>query len=209
MTKSFFDDMAAEAADLSTAPTEVGSARLRALGEELTRVDAEVEDLAEQLREKIARRTEILTRDMVALMQEVGQDKIGMPEAGVDLELHPFYSANIAADWESERREAGFRYLESVDAGDLIKNVVAFQFGRSQHNFVRVFLEAVRALEFEAGLVPEPTVSMSVHAGTLTAWLREQTQAGEVVDLEKIGGTVGQVVKIKKRKDKKSKKEKR
>ncbi len=43
-------------------------------------------------------------------------------------------------------------------------------------------------------------MSKGVAWNTLTAWLKERVTGGLAVDLEKIGGTVGHIVKLKPRK---------
>lgn len=195
------EELAAEAADLKAIPTEAGSARLRKLGLELMDVDRRLED-AEALAKKLAeRRNQIMMKDMPALMQEVGQDKIGLPDAGVDLELKPYFHANIAADWEPEKREAAFNYLRDQDAEAIIQSVMSVAAGRGDDEKMQRLIQRVTQMLAELELAANITVGQSVPWNTLTAWLKGQIQTGKIVDLEVLGATVGHTVKIKKRKE--------
>lgn len=199
------EELAAEAGDLSHIPSDSDAARLRKLGMELVTVDARISQLEQELTDAKARRNAIQMTEMPSLMEEIGQDRIGLPDAyehGADLELRPYYHANIAKDWEPERQDAAFDYLQSREAGDLVKSAMVISAGRGdlekmqrlQQRVVQMFAE----LELEAQL----TMDLSVPWNTLTAYVKEQIEGGEVLDLEVLGATVGQTVKIKKRKGK-------
>ena len=98
---------------------------------------------------------------------------------------------------------------------DIVRNVVEFSFGRGDSAKVGVLLEILDSDGFRdefARLVhevepnrndlelPQPSIAQSVPWNTLTAFVKEQVEAGTVIDLKKLGATVGQVVKLKKRK---------
>lgn len=195
------DELAAEAADLSTIPSEEGSGRLRRLGLELMDVNRRLEDAQALVKQLNERQNAILMKDMPALMDEVGQDKIGLPEAGVDLELKAYFHANIAADWEPEKREAAFDYLRQQDAEALIQSVMSVAAGRGDDEKMQRLIQRVQQMLAELDLDATITVGQSVPWNTLTAWLKQQITAGKVVDLEVLGATVGHTVKIKKRKN--------
>lgn len=197
-----FEDMASEAADLSAVPTEENSARLRRMGLELVTVDRTVGELEDQLKAAKARRIELTMKEMPALMQEIGQDRIGLPDARCDLVLEPYYHANIAKEWEEDRRTAAFDHLEHLGAGDLIKAITTIAAGRGDLDKMRELLDQIRELMQTAGLDAKIGLELTVPWNTLTAFVREQVEAGNVVDLEALGATVGTVVKIKQRKDK-------
>lgn len=217
----FMSQLAAEAADvsLSSVPSEEGMTRLRKMGEELVDTDRQIREAEALVKRLSERRLALQHREMPDLMAEIGQDKIGLPHAGeygVDLVAEPYAKASISAEWEAERIQAGFEHLELLGAGDLIKNMVNFQFNRGDHEIVKAFLSAIRSDEFVELVqrqtneeltfeTPHPDVKMSVPWNTLTSFVkdwvsREHDETDPVIDLEKLGATVGIIVKIKPRK---------
>lgn len=201
-----------EAAEAATVPSDKNTERLRKLASEYVETDLEILSLKEELEKKNKRKSEIAFKELPDLMSEIKQDKIGLPDFGdfgADVVSEPYYHANIASDWPDEKREEAFEHLDELDSGDIIKNVVTLQFPRGQHEAAKKFVMAARSLlatmhifgvEMEQE-VPDPVVEMTVPWNTLTSWLKEQIQNGVAVDLEKIGGTVGTIAKIKYRKD--------
>lgn len=187
------------------APDEGESLRLTELGRELFAVDKAIADAEALIEIKKKRRNELTMVELPAYMQKIGQDKIGLPEFNVDLVTEAYYHANIKAEWPEDQREAGFSYLEEVGSGDMIKMNVVFAFGRREIQKVKWLMAFIRLMQEqlkvqEAELIPDPIVSKGVPWNTLTAWLKERVTSGLSVDLEKIGGTVGVIVKIKPRK---------
>ena len=221
-------DLEAEAASAASGvPSDAASARLRAAAEEVLRADAEVTRLEGELKRAQERRTELVHVTMPGLMEELRQDRIGMPDwgpSGADLVLEPYYRANIGAEWEPERRDAAFAHLEYLGAADIVKNVVSLQFSRGSDALMRAFLQVIDSPEFQDTVavavrqidpgvndvaLPPTQVARSVPWTTLTAFVREWTEsAGDrnsedpQMDLEKLGAVVGSVVKIKPRKAK-------
>lgn len=152
------------------------------------------EDLEAQLRETNIKLADLEFTRLPTLMEEAGISSLRIEREGnhpaVDLQVKPFYSANIAASWETERRDAAFAALEKVGAGDLIKTDVHLALGRKD----RAKLRTLTALLARAGF--EPEVKSSVHSATLTAFVREQTQAGakgHLPPLEIIGARVSRI----------------
>ncbi len=156
-------------------------------------------------------------------------EKIGVPSITIDPEVvgnvsypaftaerKPFYSANIAADWPPELRDAAFDYIEKQGYGELIKTFLTFAFPRDLQAAVVPFLKACKSMKLTFTVkegkknkrvtvpVPVPEIERTIHAGTLTKWLREQVEnEGTVPDLTKIGGFVGTVADVKEVKEKK------
>lgn len=189
------------------APDEKESRRLTELGRELYAVDQAIQQAEALIKLKTARKLELTMKELPDYLKSIHQDKIGLSEFEVDLVMENYYHANIKADWPSEKREEAFTYLEDIGSGDLIKTEVVFLFGRKDLKKVRwlqAFIETLRHYLAKVGGepadIPEPTVGMTVPWNTLTAWVKEQLEGGLGVDLEKVGATVGQVVKIKPRK---------
>jgi hypothetical protein len=159
----------------------------------------EIEDLTNRVTALKKKEQTLLQEEIPALMDECHVDKVGLPASGnapaYDLNLVPFYSANIAAGWDEARRKEGFEYLESLGEGDLIKTVISVPFAREN----RSDAVAVASELQQRGLVT--VVAENVHTQTLTAWLKRQVEdKGFMPDLIKIGAQVGRTVKMKERK---------
>lgn len=196
--------------DFTDAPKTDEIEELSKLGVKLVNLDAEIEYLNKKLEEVKKQRLQVAMIELPEFMTKVGQDKIGLAgvgERGVDLVLENYYHANIASDWEPERREAAFKWLEESGNGDLIKTVLSMAFPRREYDRARVTYDLLCGLInmlMDAGLMegepPEPKIEMTVPWNTLTAFVREQTEKGEALPLETLGATVGRIVKIKPRK---------
>lgn len=216
MGNDLMADLQSEAADLKSVPTEQGIGRLRQLGEEMVRVDLEIAGLARQLAERQQRLLTISTREMPDLMVELHTDNLGMPDVydeGADLVLSAYYKAAIPVDWPEDQRAASFAHLADLGGEDLIKNEVSLPFGAGQAPLASAFVRAVQREEFTELLhqedpdlndleLPEAVQRRTVQWNTLTAFVKEQIKKGTVLDLPKLGATVGSIVKIVKRKAK-------
>jgi hypothetical protein len=113
-----------------------------------------------------------------------------LPE--IEVKVEAFYSASIAKGWDAAKKKAAFAYLESLDAGDLIKTIVSIPFKREERDEVQKLVDLVEDEGFET------EVEESVHASTLKSWLKERTEKHkEETDLEKIGGMIGRIAKLK------------
>lgn len=190
------------AAAMREAPTTIPTDRLDALRDAargLRDKEAEIANLDERLKEAKAAANEMRHKTMVDLMQEIGVDKVGLPAEGnyppVDAELKPYYHANIAADWEPEKRQAAFNWLDSAGHGDLVKTSITILIPRDDRAM------AVSIQHYLEQCNVQHTVLLDVPWNTLTAFVREQVEKyHRTPPLETIGATVGQVVKLKARK---------
>lgn len=163
---------------------------------EAKNLELEIEDLEHRLSELKHKLHEIHFKSLPDLFDEVGVDRIGVPATGnlpaFEAKCQPYYSANIAANWDPDRRAEAFAYLTDLGAGDLIKTSVALDFARDEREKAVELADKLK----EEGL--RPNVKESVHSQTLTAWLKEQIEINNTLpNLEKIGGQVGRIVKIK------------
>lgn len=190
------------AAALQKAPGPVPADKLdalRATARRLRNKRAEITSLDERLSEAKAEAKLIETKELVDLMAEVGVDKVGLPAEGnypaCDAELRPYYHAVISADWEPERRQAAFAWLDSAGHGDLIKTAITILIPRDDRAMavsIQHYLEQCNVVH---------TVLLDVPWNTLTAFVKEQVEKyHRTPPLETLGATVGQVVKLKARK---------
>lgn len=170
---------------------------LRSKAAEVRDVEHQIADLEQQLKEKRARLQSLCRVELPDLMTECGTDHIGIPANGnmaaYDAVLRPFYKANIAASWSSEKQQAAFNWLVDNGFGDLIKTEVDVQFTRDQYKKAERLVKMLKTKGFK------PEFLQRVHHGVLTAWLQEQIEQGHLPPLDVIGGEVGRVVVLKER----------
>lgn len=169
----------------------------------------EKSDLEERLRATNIAVSELEFTTLPTLMDELKISRMDVEAKGnqpaVTLEAKPYYHANIAADWPEEKRRAAFKALEDLDHGDLIRTEIVISIPREEREKAK---QIVAVLEKKA---LNPVVRESVHFSTLTAFVREQTEA-EIEDrkanrpppekprlppLDVIGARIGRIVKPK------------
>lgn len=197
------------------APSVDETRTLAEMGQELFSLDREKADIKKRLEEIESRRQVLTMRELPEYMTRVGSDNIGLPEFNADVVMEDYYHANIAADWEPERRQKAFDWLEKNGHGDLIKTEFSIMFPRFMLPVARWLQEHVKTLrpvlkmtvlsgkkkvmkeqEFE---IPEADVNLTVPWNTLTAFVKEQVTKGAKLPLDTLGATVGKIVKIKPR----------
>lgn len=99
-------------------------------------------------------------------------------EDGVTVELKDAIHAGIKV----ENAAAAYTWLRENGHGDLIKRVIQVAFDRGQEAQADALLVAIDAIEHKS--VDDKT---SVHAGTLTAFVKEQLSTGNAVDEPLLG----------------------
>lgn len=171
---------------------------IRSRAEAARDIEAEVSDLESRLADRKAKLSTLYYSELPSLFADASIDHLGLPARGnlpaIDLELKPYFNANIAAKWDEEKKREGYDYLVSINAGDLIKVVLSISFPREKRDDA---LHLASQLTDDGYIVQ---VGETVNHQTLTAWLKDQViNEGVVPDLEKIGGKIGQVVKPKER----------
>jgi hypothetical protein len=177
-------------------PTDGDTSRLREKAMELGSVESELEKLAKRTTELNARKTALSFREIPDIMAELGIDSLGLPELNADIVEKPYYKASIPASWPDERRQAAFDWLEKNGHGSLVKVNVTVSFGKSELEKARELETLIRGWSNEH----TPELSMDVHWGTLTSFVKEQVTKGEVVPLETLGAEVGRIAVINRRK---------
>jgi hypothetical protein len=128
---------------------------------------------------------------------EMNQIPLLMAEAGVSefktddgskVTIKDIVSGSLPKD-PMERQKA-LEWIESQDAGDLIKNTVAVELGRGSHN------EAGAIKDFLHQMGVEFKSDETVHPQTLAAWARERMKKGEDVPADLLGLFIGRAAKI-------------
>jgi hypothetical protein len=181
------------------APTQQQSLSLTEAARQLVAVEhnlQEAEELVERLK---AQRRELAEVTIPDLMDAAGQDRIGLPEAGVDIELKPYYSASLPKD--ADMREAALRWLVENGHGDLIKSEVSVEFGRGEHNAARSVAAVIEEQLVQMDMLDTPVrQNETVHHMTFGGFVRREYEEGRSLPLTLLGATVGRAAKIKRRK---------
>lgn len=211
-----FEELAAEASALADIPSDQELQEVGDLCRKLVDADVLIGKL-ESLTEKVKKTRKSIQRgSLPSLFSKLEMDKFGVTRGddSYDLELKPYFHANIRSDWPEEQQEDSYDYLtRDLEAGSLIKTTLIMEFGREELDRARAVVALIRMAATymeEAGIdeIPEPQIKYGVPWNTLTSFVREQyelrnTEAGAdlpPLDLSRLGAEVGQTVKIKKRK---------
>ena len=221
---SVFDELAAEAADLSAAPTDEQMAVLREKCVEMVEADKEVARLERELEEAKEKKNYLAHKELPDIFGRMGLDRFGMPdvgEFGADIVMSPYFKASIPAEWPDDQKKIAFDHLEEIGGGDLIKVEVKFLLGKGESELARRLDQAVAlwAAENEES-VPPASISQGVPWNSLTSFVKERhnyeqteqfglavvrcAESGDEppaqMDVTKLNATIGMVVKVKERK---------
>lgn len=221
---SVFDDIASEAADLTSAPSDEAVARLREKCVELSVADRNVARLEKELEEAKEKKNVLAHKELPDLFNSMGVDTFGLPDAGefgADLILSPYFKASIPADWPDDQKAGAFDHLEAIGGGDLIRTEVKFSLGRGESELARKISQIVAFFaEMVEVDVPAASISQGVPWNSLTSFVKERHnyESGSAfaqilldsAEAEKpapvqmnavaLNATIGQIVKIKERK---------
>jgi hypothetical protein len=192
---------------VNAAPSHIETAEADAATLELIRDQLRV---ARDTELRIADLTSVLQTDSKTLQQikfevlpeifaNAGVDQLGLAAEGnkpaYDAKLSPYFRANIAANWDEERRAKAFKELEKRGAQDLIKTEITILVSRDDRAKVKAIEAALKKLKCEY------EIHAAVPHTTLTAWVKEQiVEHKKAIPLDTFGATVGMVVNMKERK---------
>lgn len=170
--------------------------KITAKARELRDTELKLKELEEQLKDLNSRKQTLMRETLPNLLQEAGLTSLTIEKEGnypaFELKLSPYYSANIAAGWPEDKRQKGFKTLVDEGASDLIKVNVSVEFDKGDHKKAQKIVKELA----KQGL--NVAMKENVHFQSLTAWLKDQVENhSHMPPLEDIGGTVGQVVKMK------------
>lgn len=129
---------------------------------------------------------EMAEKTLPERLSALGMTAVPMKNGAV-LELKPFAAASIAP----ENREVAFAWFRAQGLEDLIKHEVVVSFGRGEDKLADMLCAELQKLgrPFED--------KRSVHAQTLSAFVRRRLEAGEKIDTPAIDVYAGQHVKLK------------
>lgn len=209
------------------APPSDKLSEIQKMGRELHALQREIEETEASLKAKKAQANTIIHRTLPDAMAVLSLDHLGMDDIAADMKAENFYKANISAEWDQERQERAFAWLEENGFGSLIKHDVTYSFRRGEENKAHWLTDlVVQAAAKRAGRlaeaaksegrdltaddtwdIPIPVVRKNVPHSTLTSLVRTQTElpaddpAKKNLPLEILGAIVGRIVKIKPRKN--------
>lgn len=181
-------------------PSEDKLDKLRSSLRVVRDLERELADLNEMVSERSAKILDMKMKSLPDLFAEAGVDNIGLPAEGnlpaYDVELKPYYKANIAVDWPDDKRQTAFAWLDDNGHGDLIKSMFVVSLGRDDRTRAKKVEKALEKLG-----VPF-SVELGVPWNTLTAFVKERIEKHkESPPLETLGAIVGKIVNLKPRKE--------
>jgi len=182
---SLFEEEAANAKAFDQV-SEEGTTRLSRLIRESQKVDDEIKQTEQFLKDLKAKKRVVDEEDIPALMQELGVESLTVD--GNKVSVEKFVSARIPDD----RRDEAYNFLRSIGEADIIKNDVVVSFGMGQDNMAGAVLDDLR----NQGL--EPNQKTHIHPMTLRSWVKNRIESQQEIDYDTFGVYVGNRAVIKK-----------
>lgn len=193
----FDSDLLKDAAAMRPVTTDSQLAELRQMGSVLQNIDQSIEDAVARLSDLKRQRLELTQRTIPDLMDAANVDRVGLAGADFDLLVAPFYKASIP----KENMEPAAEWLTKNGHADLMRTVVSVSFGPGEHEHALNIETLIRSyFRGRNDVQREPVIENAVHWKTLTSFVKEQLELGEVLPLDILGATVGRHAIIKKRK---------
>lgn len=175
--------------DATSTPGDAVLAAVRTLAERQLMLEnslAEIDDQRAEVAEELRRVREV---DLPLAMEEVGLESFSLT-TGEKVEIKKTIKASIPAS----ERDRAFAWLRDNGHGSLIKNEAVASFGRGEDK------KAQQLVKFCTTNSIEVNRKESVHPQTLSAFVREQLEAGTRIPMETLGVIQLQEAKIKRRK---------
>lgn len=163
------------------------------LAAEVNAINQRVETLETDLSALKSRRWNILTKELVEVLDQAKIDAVTVD--GIAFQAGPYYKASIP----EEHRDQAHNWLEDHDAGDLIKRTITVEFPKDATEESAALIRYIRE-RYQMADVEEKRL---VPWKRLTSWLQElyesRTVDTVIPPLDIFGATVGRVVQIKKK----------
>lgn len=202
---------------ITSAPSSGTLSDIGAAARELTLTTFAIER-AEQLLERLQKRHNHLSRDVLPAMLDAAQtDTVGLPESGLDLTIDVKYKAAIPAAWSQDQQQAAYDHLDALGASNIIKATVVVEFDRDDYHRAQQLVPAINKWLERANVSAITRLSSTVHWATLTSWFKDHllnppknTGNNSVqLNMQLIGAEAYRFAKIVKRKTEKPKRNKR
>lgn len=163
--------------------------RVATLAHKQVKLESEVEDLEDALKEKKKELNRVMTEALPEAMDAIHMSEFKLDD-GTKVSVGNVFRASI----KEENREAGHAWLRDNGHGSLIKTEVAVFFNREEYELVPEFLAYIRGWN-RAQI--EPEVKEGVHWQTLSAWARKEAESGTALPEELLGVFRGRKAKVK------------
>jgi hypothetical protein len=155
----------------------------------------EKQDAEQRIKEINVKIFDMERKTLPDLMNMAGVPSLEIEAAGnspaLFIKKEPYYRANIAASWDSQRKDDAFRWLSENGGGDLIKTEITVRLPLRSTAMAKTVIAALRKLKVEF------TVDKAVPWASLTSFLRECYERRKITPpLDKLGAEVGEIVKI-------------
>jgi hypothetical protein len=158
---------------------------------ELRSLEFEIASMEERLKITKERVRFLKEKTLVDMFDGAGITSLGVEAHGnlppYDIEIKPYVRANIAADWEPERRERAYAWFEKNGHGDMLRNTVTVHLGKGTQKAQRALLAFLK----KSGI--DYSSEYGIPWNTLTAFVKEQIKKKKTPPLEMLGATVGRV----------------
>lgn len=166
--------------------TQEALGEVQSLARILVDYDNDIEAAEEKLKALKENARRVREESLPNAMAEVGLDKVVL-QSGEEIKV----KRDVYVAIPSEQKPKAYAWLEANGHGALIKTEVAVAFGKEQREAA---LEFQRDCE-QRGL--EAEVAVTVHAGTLKAFLREQLENAKPVPLDLFGARPVSIATVK------------
>jgi len=177
------------------APASDKLEEVRDLARAAREAQQQVLELTQRLERAEREHSRLVSRDIPERMDELGIRQIGVAPKGnmpgFVVRVKTSYHANIAADWDPERRKAALDWLDENGHGALIKTQVSVDFPREMRE------DALRVKKFLSLEGLEPVMREAVAPPTLKSWFKEMMTSDQPVPpMDKLGAYVKRVAVI-------------
>jgi hypothetical protein len=172
--------------DAMTAPTDAAVISVSDLAHSLLDRQAEVTQAELMLKDRKEALRLIVETLLPDAMREHGIRDLTMSD-GSTITIQSVIRASITA----ANREKAFDWLDDNGHGDLIKHVITTRLGRGERDTADQIMDLIEDLGVDADYKP------SVHPGTLSAFVREQTAKGVAVPDDLLGVYRAEVATVK------------
>lgn len=186
MMDDIFDDMFDVAGSLSSVDTDTAK-NLSSLVRELRKLEDEVADTEEHLKQLKRQKQNLEVEQIPGLMAEMGVDRLDVDGLTVSVKLKVHASIPVA------RREEAYDWLRQNNLDDIIKNDVTVSFGRGQDN------EAGNVMGTLQDMGLDPQAKTHIHSSTLRAFVKERVENNQPIDLDLFGAYVANTAEIRRK----------
>lgn len=178
------DDMFRDAQE-SAAPTDEALRRVAVLAERQVSLEKQCEDLKKELEEKSSLLTQVRTRDLPDLMQELGLSGFKLRD-GSEIKIKFEYAAHI----KNELRDRAHAWLRENNFGDIIKNNLTISLGKGEDEKASQIEQLCH--EIDASYERKE----QVHPMTLKAFVTEQLNSNTALPVDLFGVVPLTIAKI-------------